>query len=48
MAADIQHGIYDALMLAIAPENGAKVFLSEDLQHGRAVEGMEIRNPFAR
>ena len=40
------YSIYDALMLAVALENGAKVFLSEDMQHRRAVEGMEIRNPF--
>lgn len=41
------YSFYDALMLAVALENGASVFLSEDLQHGRVVEGMEIRNPFS-
>ncbi|MEL7465278.1 MAG: PIN domain-containing protein [Pseudomonadota bacterium] len=47
LAADTGYSIYDALMLAVALENGASAFLSEDLQHGRVVEGMEIRNPFS-
>ncbi|MEO1613710.1 MAG: PIN domain-containing protein, partial [Pseudomonadota bacterium] len=47
ISADTGYSIYDALMLAVALENGATTFLSEDLQHGRVVEGMEIRNPFS-
>lgn len=38
--------IYDCLMLAVASEAGATAFISEDLQHGRRIEGMEIQNPF--
>ena len=47
ISANTGYSICDALMLAVALENGATAFLSEDLQHGRVVEGMEIRNPFS-
>jgi predicted nucleic acid-binding protein len=42
------HGIsyWDALVLRIAKESGCRVLLSEDMQHGRAVDGLEIVNPF--
>lgn len=38
--------IYDALIIAAALEAGCEVMLSEDLQHGRSIEGLTIRNPF--
>jgi len=37
---------YDALIVASAAIGGCLVLLSEDLQHGRVVRGVEIRNPF--
>ncbi len=40
-------GLFDSLLLASALEAGCRVFLSEDLQHGRVIEGrLTIRNPF--
>lgn len=44
------HGFrfYDSLMLAAALEASCSVFYSEDLQDGKLVEGLRIRNPFAR
>ncbi|MEO0361019.1 MAG: PIN domain-containing protein [Pseudomonadota bacterium] len=41
-----RYSFYDSLMIAVALEGGARTFLSEDLQDGRVVEGMTIRNPF--
>ncbi len=38
---------YDALIVASALESGCRVLFSEDMQHGRKVEGLTIRNPFA-
>ena len=46
IAGETNCGVYDALMLAVALENGAKTFFSEVLQHGRVVDGMAIRDPF--
>ena len=37
---------YDSLMLAAALEARCDVFCSEDLNHGQAVRGMRIENPF--
>ncbi len=38
---------WDALLLAVAIRTGARRFVSEDLQHGRSVDGvLEIVNPF--
>jgi predicted nucleic acid-binding protein len=37
---------YDSVIVAAAAESGCSVLYSEDLQHGRKVGGMEIRNPF--
>lgn len=38
---------YDALILAAALEGQCATLYSEDLQHGREIEGMRIENPFA-
>lgn len=38
---------YDSLIVAAALESGATLLYSEDLQNGRRVAGMTIRNPFA-
>ena len=37
---------YDALIVSSALEAGCRILLSEDLQHGRRIGGLEIRNPF--
>ena len=37
---------YDALIVAAAIEAGCDTLLSEDMQHGRAIGGLTIVNPF--
>jgi predicted nucleic acid-binding protein len=39
--------LYDALILTAAIESGCRILLTEDLQHGRQIEGLTILNPFA-
>ena len=49
-ALDVQgryrYGFYDSLIIAAALEAGCKRLLSEDLQHGQAIDGLVIENPF--
>nr|WP_249809695.1 PIN domain-containing protein [Bradyrhizobium sp. 139] len=42
------HGFafYDALIVAAAVEAGCDILYSEDMQHGRSIEGLTIINPF--
>lgn len=44
-----EHGLsfYDALIVASAIEAGCDTLWSEDMQHGRTIGGLTIRNPFA-
>jgi predicted nucleic acid-binding protein len=44
-----QHGLsfWDALIWAVARQNGVRVIHTEDFQHGRVIEGVQFRNPFA-
>lgn len=44
------HGfsIWDALVVRAAKQAGCALLLSEDLQHGREVDGVRIVNPFRR
>lgn len=37
---------YDSLLLAAAIQDGCEVMYSEDMQHGRVLGALEIRNPF--
>jgi len=37
---------YDSLIVAAALEGQSETLYSEDLQHGREIEGVRIRNPF--
>ena len=37
---------YDALIVASALEGGCKILYSEDLQDGRKIAGLSIKNPF--
>lgn len=39
-------GWWDCLLLGSALAAGCDVFLSEDMQHERTIEGMTILNPF--
>jgi len=41
-----KYGFYDSLVVASALEAGAKTLYSEDLQHGRYLESLQIVNPF--
>jgi predicted nucleic acid-binding protein len=43
-----QLSFWDALVLEASRVAGAELLLSEDLQHGRAIEGVRIENPFRR
>jgi predicted nucleic acid-binding protein len=42
------HGFsfWDALVIRCASQSGCRVLLTEDMQHGRFVDGVEIVNPF--
>ena len=43
-----EHGFafYDALIVATAIEAGCDILYSEDMQHGRRIADLTIRNPF--
>ena len=43
-----EHGLafYDALIVAAAVEAGCNTLYSEDMQHGRAIGALTIRDPF--
>ena len=46
LARDNGWSIYDGLIVAAALRAGCDVLYSEDMQHGRTVERLTIRNPF--
>jgi len=46
LARDHGFAFYDALIVAAAVEAGCDVLYSEDMQHGRVIGGLTIRNPF--
>jgi predicted nucleic acid-binding protein len=47
IATRYQLQVYDALMIAVALENGATTLYSEDMRHGLVVDGtLTITNPF--
>lgn len=41
-----QFGFYDSLIVAAALAAGCSRLYSEDLQHGQAIQGLTIENPF--
>lgn len=47
LARDHGFSIYDALIVASALEAGCSTLWSEDMQHGRSVDGLVIVNPFS-
>jgi predicted nucleic acid-binding protein len=48
MRAVRQHGLsfWDAMLWATVRRIGARTLLSDDLQDGRAIEGVHLANPF--
>ena len=46
ISAEAGIGFYDALIVASATAAGCGRLLTEDLQHGRRIGGVEIQNPF--
>ena len=40
--------IYDAMIVAAALSAGCKTLYSEDMHDGLSIEGLKIRNPYAR
>ncbi|MCX7310142.1 MAG: PIN domain-containing protein [Alphaproteobacteria bacterium] len=46
LARDHSFAFYDALIVAAAIEAGCDTLYSEDMQHGRVIGGLTIRNPF--
>jgi predicted nucleic acid-binding protein len=46
LARDHGFAFYDAPIVAAAIEAGCDILYSEDMQHGRAIGGLTIRNPF--
>jgi predicted nucleic acid-binding protein len=47
LARDHQLAFYDALVIAASAHAKCSILYSEDLQDGRSIGGMTIRNPFA-
>ena len=47
IARDHNFSVYDALIVASALSMGCARLLTEDMQHGRSIEGLVIENPFA-
>lgn len=46
LGADHRLSFWDALVVEASRVAGAALLLTEDLQHGRVVEGVRIENPF--
>jgi len=46
VARESQLSFYDALIVASAADAGCQALLTEDLQHGCAIDGVTIKNPF--
>uniref|UniRef100_E6PX95 PilT-like protein n=1 Tax=mine drainage metagenome TaxID=410659 RepID=E6PX95_9ZZZZ len=41
-----QISFWDALIVRAASQSGCRTLLTEDMQHGRRIDGVEIVNPF--
>lgn len=46
IARDHQFSVYDALIIAAALNAGCRHLITEDMQHGRLIDGLNIENPF--
>lgn len=47
IAEETGYHFYDALIVTAAIESGCRTLYSEDLQHGRVIQGLTVVNPFA-
>lgn len=47
LSTDAMLSFWDSLIVLAAVRSGAKTLYSEDMSHGQAILGVEIRNPFA-
>lgn len=47
LARQHQLSLWDAMIVESAAQLGCGILWSEDLQHGRRLRGLQIRNPFA-
>ncbi len=47
IAARLNYGVYDAMIIASAAGTGCDVLYSEDMRHGQVIDGVRIVNPFA-
>ena len=43
---ELKLSFWDALIVEVALKAGADRLLTEDMQHGRVIEGMRVENPF--
>ena len=43
---DYRLAFWDAMMWATARQNGVEILVSEDFQHGRYIDGIQVQNPF--
>jgi len=43
---ELMLSFWDALIVEAALKAGADLLLTEDLQHGRVIEGLRVENPF--
>ena len=48
VAARYGYSIFDSLIIAAALRAGAGTLYSEDMQDGQTIDGLTVRNPFAR
>lgn len=46
ISSGMQVSFYDALIVSSAVSGGCRILWTEDLQHGRRIGDLEIRNPF--
>lgn len=46
LSRDAVLSFWDSLIVLAAVRSGARVLYSEDLSHGQAILGLEVRNPF--
>ena len=46
LSAEDMLSFWDGLIIVSAVRSGAQILYSEDLQHGRAIRGLKILNPF--
>jgi len=43
---EYNYSFWDSMIIQAAVKGGAELLLTEDLEHGKVVKGVEIRNPY--